>query len=78
MKLSTHIEALIILLRESKIDADKLESGVWGSGAAGVRFRKKILLVLRQLKSIRKTALETKKSAKLNRKAQKQKRKGKF
>lgn len=62
MKLSLHLESLILILREAKEDADKLESGKRGSNPAGQRVRKKAQIVMRQLHSLRKSVTQIKKA----------------
>ncbi len=63
MTLSQHISALIILLHEAKADADKFESGKWGSKAASVRLRKNFQIVSRELLGLRKTVIQIKKAS---------------
>lgn len=62
MKLSLLLESLILILREAKEDADKLESGKRGSNPAGQRVRKKAQIVMRQLHLLRKSVTQIKKA----------------
>jgi hypothetical protein len=64
MKMSQHIAALIILLAEVKGDAEKAESGEWGSKVAGVRLRRQFQIVERELRGLRKTVILVRKANK--------------
>lgn len=70
MKMSQHIAALIILLAEVKEDADRAESGAWGSKVAGVRVRKNFQIVERELKGLRKTVIQIRKANKKRKKSE--------
>lgn len=71
MKMSQNIAALIILLAEVKEDADKAESGEWGSKVAGVRLRKQFQIIERELRGLRKTVILVRKANKLKKNSQK-------
>ncbi len=73
MKTSQHIAALILILAECQKDADKVDSGVWGSHIAGVRIRKNFQIVERQLKGLRANIIQIRKAHKVKKKATKSK-----
>lgn len=68
MKMSQQISALIIILSEAKDDADKAESGKWGSVQAGVRARKKLKIVAREIKLLREAIIIVRKADKAKKK----------